>query len=75
MDKYEDLAMFDGSVIVERTKDEISARCDKEEMNLLALNLANDVAAGKKQWTRRELTMQELHWILCRVRGIPMCRD
>lgn len=48
LDKYDDLAMFDGSVIVERTKGEISARCDKEEMNLLALNLANDVATGKK---------------------------
>src|SRR5215216_4333282 len=35
-EKFDDLAMFDGSVIVERTKGEISARCDKEEMNYLA---------------------------------------
>ncbi len=48
LDKYNDLANFDGSVIVERTKGEMSARCDKEEMNFLALNLANDVATGKK---------------------------
>ncbi len=47
-DKYNDLASFDGSVIVERTKGEISARCDKEEMNFLALNLANDVATERK---------------------------
>jgi hypothetical protein len=46
--KYDELARYDGSVIVERTKGEISARCDKEEMNFLALNLANDVATGKK---------------------------
>lgn len=46
--KYDDLARFDGSVIVERTKGEISARCDKEEMNLLAVNLANDVATGRR---------------------------
>ena len=32
---------------MERTR-EISARCDKEEMNFLALNLANDVATGNK---------------------------
>jgi hypothetical protein len=46
--KYDDLARYDGSVIVERTKGTISARCDKEELNFLALNLANDVATGKK---------------------------
>jgi hypothetical protein len=47
-DKVDDLAKYDGSVIVERTKGELSARCDKEEANYLALNLANDVATGKK---------------------------
>ena len=47
-DKFSDLARYDGSVIAERTKGEISARCDKEEMNLLALNLANDVVNGRK---------------------------
>jgi hypothetical protein len=47
-EKFDDLAQYDGSVIVERTKGEISARCDKEEANFLALNLANDVATGKK---------------------------
>lgn len=48
LDKYDELAEFDGSVIVERTKGEMSARCDKEAANLLALNLAHDVATGKK---------------------------
>jgi len=43
VDKFDDLAEFDGSVIVERTKGVMSARCDKEAANLLALNLANDV--------------------------------
>ncbi|MEX2153654.1 MAG: hypothetical protein WD825_09970 [Gemmatimonadaceae bacterium] len=36
VDKYDELAAYDGSVIVERTKGEISARCDKEAMNFLA---------------------------------------
>lgn len=48
LDKFDELARYDGSVIAERTKGELSARCDKEEMNLLALNLANDVATGKR---------------------------
>ncbi|CAA9545150.1 MAG: hypothetical protein AVDCRST_MAG33-379 [uncultured Thermomicrobiales bacterium] len=47
-DTYDDLARYDGSVIVERTKGEMSARCDKEPMNFLAINLANDVATGAR---------------------------
>lgn len=47
-DKFDDLADYDGSVIVERTKGTLAARCDKEEMNFLAINLANDVAMGRK---------------------------
>jgi len=47
-DKFDELAEYDGSVIVERTKGEIAARCDKEEANFLALNLANDIVTGKK---------------------------
>jgi hypothetical protein len=47
-DKFDELAAYDGSVISERTKGEISARCDKEEMNRLALNLANDIVKGTK---------------------------
>lgn len=46
--KFSDLAAYDGSVIVERTKGEMSARCDKEEMNFLALNLADEIVRGKK---------------------------
>jgi hypothetical protein len=42
------LAEFDGSVIVERTTGEVSARCHDEEANTLALNLMNDVVTGAK---------------------------
>ncbi len=48
LDRYDELAMYDGSVIVERTKGEMSARCDKEGANFLALNLANEIATGKR---------------------------
>ncbi len=48
LDKYDDLAMYDGSVVIERTNGEISARCDKEGANFLALNLANEIATGKR---------------------------
>ena len=38
--------MFDGSVVCERTNGEISARCDKEGANFLAINLFHDVIKG-----------------------------
>ncbi len=47
-DKFDELAQYDGSVIAERTKGEISARCDRENANFLALNLANDIITGSK---------------------------
>jgi hypothetical protein len=50
-DKFDDLAKFDGSVIAERTKGEISARCGGEAANFLALNLANDIATGKRTFS------------------------
>ncbi|MCA1577077.1 MAG: hypothetical protein LC794_06905 [Acidobacteria bacterium] len=47
-DKFDELAAYDGSVIAERTKGELAARCDLEEANFLALNLAHDIISGKK---------------------------
>ena len=47
-DKVGPLAEFDGSVIVDRTKGCLSARCDLEAHNTLALNLAHDVISGKR---------------------------
>ncbi|BAO54473.1 hypothetical protein [Nonlabens marinus] len=48
VEKYSDMARYDGSVILERTKGTMGARCDKEMANYLALNLAHDVATGNK---------------------------
>ncbi len=45
---YDELARYDGSVVMERTSGEMSARCDKEPANFLAVNLAHDVATGKR---------------------------
>jgi hypothetical protein len=44
---FSELAKFDGSVIVERTKGEVSARCDMEAANFLALNLMHEIVSGK----------------------------
>jgi hypothetical protein len=42
------LAEYDGSVMVERTAGEVSARCHDEEANNLALNLMHDIVQGEK---------------------------
>jgi hypothetical protein len=47
-DKIDDISKFDGSIAVKRTEGIVSARCDREEMNIAALNLANDINTGKK---------------------------
>src|SRR5215217_3954343 len=47
-EKFSDLAAFDGSVVVERTAGEVSARCHDEQANFLALNLVHDLVTGAK---------------------------
>lgn len=47
-ERVSDVAEFDGSVIVERTAGEVSARCHDEEANRLALNLMHDIVIGAK---------------------------
>lgn len=47
-DKMDELGAFDGSVTFDRTQGFLSARCDLEANNLLALNLAHDIITDKK---------------------------
>ncbi len=47
-ERFSELAAFDGSVIVERTAGEVSARCHDIEANRLALNLMHDIVTGAK---------------------------
>jgi hypothetical protein len=47
-DKFDEIAKYDGSVILERTAGLMSARCDKEPMNFLAINLAHEIMTGKR---------------------------
>jgi hypothetical protein len=47
-EKFDDIAQFDGSITIERTSGEVSARCHDEEANSLALNLMHDIVTGAK---------------------------
>lgn len=42
------IAEFDGSIIVDRTRGEVSARCDSEAANVLGLNMVHELATGKR---------------------------
>lgn len=46
--KLGELHEYDGSVWHHRTRGELSAQCDVEAMNLLALNLSHDIIIGKR---------------------------
>ncbi len=48
VDRFTELAAFDGSVVVGRTTGEVSARCHDEQANFLALNLMHDIVTGAK---------------------------
>jgi hypothetical protein len=47
LEMYSTLAEFDGSIVVDRTRGEMSARCGGTSMNFVAINLANDIIKGK----------------------------
>jgi hypothetical protein len=45
--KVDDLWHYNGSILLDRTQGVMSARCEKEEMNILALNLADEIIRNK----------------------------
>lgn len=53
------LSEFNGSIVVRRTRGELSVECHCEYQNFLALNLAHDIVAGDKSpdEARNTLTM------------------
>ncbi len=47
MNKVVALMTYDGSILVDRTRGEVTAHCDSEEANTLILNIANDIVTGE----------------------------
>src|SRR5215217_4906119 len=42
------ITMFDGSIIVDRTRGEVAARCDSEAANVLGFNMVHEIVTGKR---------------------------
>lgn len=58
--RFDDLAYFDGSVHADRTKGELSARCDSHQMNVAALNLADRIIRGERSVAQARSLMATL---------------
>jgi hypothetical protein len=47
-DKVADLVKYNGSLVVDRTRGELTVHCNDERMNILTLNIANDIVKGDR---------------------------
>jgi hypothetical protein len=58
LEMYSALAEYDGSVVADRTRGELSARCGGTSMNFVAINLAHDIVTGRRdvRQARQEYT-------------------
>jgi hypothetical protein len=45
---FEPLVTYNGSLVIDRTRGEITARSDRETENLLMINLAHEIVRGKR---------------------------
>ena len=54
------IAQFNGSVVVNRTRGEISSTSDSEDTNFLALNVADDIAKGERDVERAQTYYAQL---------------
>ncbi|WP_257349277.1 hypothetical protein [Pseudalkalibacillus decolorationis] len=62
---FNELAKFDGSIIVEKTRGEVSSRCDMEAANFTAINVMHDICTGK-------LNAEKGRELLCEVMSAHM---
>src|SRR3569833_2183057 len=48
LEKVADLLKYDGSLVVARTRGELTVHCNNERANTLPLNIANDIVIGDR---------------------------
>jgi hypothetical protein len=53
------IAEFDGSIIVDRTRGEVSARCDSEAANVLGMNMVHEIVTGQRDATDARRTSEQ----------------
>lgn len=53
VERFSDLARYDGSCLMDRTAGEAGARCDSEGANMITLNLMHEIASESVPSTTR----------------------
>ena len=68
VEKLAELARFDGSLLVNRTAGQVTANCDSEPANFLAVNLMHEIVEGRMSAdeARHELGEQKAAWLMNR---------
>jgi hypothetical protein len=58
VEMFSRVAEYDGSVVADRTRGELSARCGGTSMNFVAINLAHEIVTGRRDvaQARKEYT-------------------
>lgn len=46
--KVADLVKYDGSLVIDRTRGELTVHCDNERSNILTLNIADNIVTGDR---------------------------
>jgi hypothetical protein len=46
--KITELVQYDGSLVIDRTRGELSVHCNNEQSNILTLNIADDIVKGDR---------------------------
>jgi len=66
VEKFIEIAMFDGSCVPYRTTGEVSATCDNEAANFLSMNLMHDIVQSKRtvEEARKEFAEQTAAWAM-----------
>ncbi len=69
VEKFIEIATFDGSCVPYRTTGEVSATCDNEAANFLSMNLMHDIVIGHRtvEDARTEFAQQTAAWALNRM--------
>ncbi len=52
-----EISKFDGSIVIDRTRGEMTAFCESEQANIFLLNLAHDIILGKKTAKEAQKTL------------------
>ena len=53
-DKVGLVAQLEGSIVIDRTKGEVSVHCDNEGANTLSLNMMHEIVTGKRTPKKQE---------------------